>query len=244
MIHQMFKNHRKTKLRRKWASLFGFTAAQTHTERHNELSYLAALNEFKRCHDINIPLYPFGAAANSSLLYVVARALSSYSFDHVLELGCGQTSFLIDAIRKQFQREFNVTSLEENGFWQKQIQDQIDYSITHSDLTHQQINHRNVSFYSGLESHQQKRFDFILVDGPIGTPEYSRYGSLHFIEHNLADDFVIVFDDAHRLGELQTVREALQLLDKKGHKYKVSQLQALKHQVVIASPKYEGACYF
>ena len=50
------------------------------------------------------------------------------------------------------------------------------------------------------------------------------------------DEFVVIFDDAERRGEIQTIAKALKLLDARGVKYGVHLTRSINSQFLIATP--------
>ncbi|MEZ4871817.1 MAG: hypothetical protein R2827_06130 [Bdellovibrionales bacterium] len=236
--------HLRRKLRIKLLKIFGLPSAQMIAEKHTEQLCFATVNELKRIHNINIPLYPFRGAANSSLMYLIMRALTSYDFKNVIEFGCGQSTYIFDAILKIKQNKFEMTSFENNEFWQKQVQEKVDTPVTLAPLIQTQVLDQTVQFYDYKSKIGKEKFDFILVDGPYGVKNYSRYGSLNVILENLADDYVIIFDDAERWGEKQSYLSTVEQLRKKGLKFHTRLLEADKHQFIIASEKYRGVCHY
>ena len=84
----------------------------------------------------------------------------------------------------------------------------------------------------------------LLVDGPRGRRRHSRRAALEFIEGRLGDEFVIVFDDAERRGELDTIAEALKLLDARGTDYSTTLVRSVNSQFVIATRGMRAASFF
>ena len=67
--------------------------------------------------------------------------------------------------------------------------------------------------YSGVTPIE---FDLALIDGPRGVDQYSRVGCVETIRSNCRNEFVIVFDDSNRAGEVQTISVVGQILRSKG----------------------------
>src|SRR3546814_16016062 len=44
-------------------------------------------------------------------------------------------------------------------------------------------------------------------DGPQGSARNSRWGALEILERSLADEFIVIFDDAERRGEQEPAME-------------------------------------
>lgn len=61
---------------------------------HCEAAYHRTVMDALTRAGIGVPLYPFGSAANASLLYVITRAVLTLPISSVCELGAGQTTIL------------------------------------------------------------------------------------------------------------------------------------------------------
>lgn len=184
--------------------------------------------------------YPIRGAANYSLLYLILRLLSEFRFQSVLELGCGQSTILIDRIRQQ-KTTFSATSIEHDPFWSQEIQAEVTHTIQTIPLKKQVINRRTTSFYD--VGHLKGPYDLIIVDGPNGTPRRSRWGALEIIEHLLADDFVLLFDDAERRGERDTIAACRRLLTRRNVNFIQRRTKAKKWQHILCSPTFKRATY-
>ena len=79
----------------------------------------------------------------------------------------------------------------------------------------------------------------IIIDGPIGFKKnYPRTNIIDLLPQNLAEDFVIVLDDAERIGEKNTAKLIFEKLDACNIKYKKSYKAGLKTQLLITSENY------
>ena len=85
-----------------------------------------------------------------------------------------------------------------------------------------------------------KKFDLIIVDGPVGGGKnLPRSNIIDLIPNNLAEDFVIIIDDSEREGEQKTIAKIKQKLNECNIKYSVSERRALKGQTIIMSTSRE-----
>jgi hypothetical protein len=50
----------------------------------------------------------------------------------------------------------------------------------------------------------QKNFDLVVVDGPVGTKRYSRYGIVEHIPEWLSKDWAVIWDDLDRPADLES----------------------------------------
>jgi hypothetical protein len=233
---------RLQRLRERVLAATGLASSHQAFLHHSEAAYHRTVVDTLRHAGIGVPLYPFGAAANASLLYLVTRAVLTLPISAICELGSGQTTILLNhltAIRPNLE----ITTLEENEFWAMSIQAQVRHSIASVPLTTMKVRGRATRFYE-LARLPDRRYDFLVIDGPVGEPRFSRWGSLDLIDRCLADDFLIVFDDAERDGERDTCEEAIRLLQGKGIEIHVALVEAQKSQMTIASRGFRAACYF
>jgi hypothetical protein len=122
--------------------------------------------------------YPVGAAANHGLLYAVLRTVSECQVSDVLELGAGQTTLLLDNIRRSKDRPFEVRTIEHDARWAEQVGQICDHEVRIVPLIESEIDGRTIRCYDAERvASQAERFDLMVVDGPIGPP-FNRLGAL------------------------------------------------------------------
>lgn len=148
------------------------------------------------------PLYPTGAGANYGLFYLILRIITENPVTRVLDIGAGQSTLLLDALSKKYG--LDVVTLETDADWASRIGERVSHKVCHSPLTARTIHGVDVQGYADLSGIDGK-FDLILVDAPIGTKRHSRWAALEVIDAFRADDGVIIFDDAERRGERDTI---------------------------------------
>jgi len=207
--------------------------------------YFQAFLDLKASLGITKPFFPFGGAANSSLLYLIARAVTSLPITSVCEFGAGQSTLLLDALATD--REITVDTFEQREFWAVDVRAQLQHPervrVHHSELTAQSVRGQSALFYD-IAPISDRRFDLLIVDGPSGTRQRSRWGSLLALHANLADEFLLFFDDAERPGEMETCAEAVKVLEEQGIKAYVETIEACKSQFVVATERYRAACFY
>lgn len=185
-----------------------------------ELYYRNLLNDAAERSGNRLPvLYPVGAAANYSLLYVIYRAVTDLEIKSVLELGAGQTTLLLDALSKT--KKIEVATIETDITWANHIGQKVNHTVHYTQLVDKEIQGKVAPMYKDLTFMQGRRFDLIIVDGPVGSPRHSRRLALEIVEQYGSDDVVVVFDDAERIGEQDTISEyARSLASKEGIEYR------------------------
>src|SRR6056297_1002148 len=191
---------------------------------------------------IERPIHAVGAAANYSYLYLLIRAATELPMQRVLELGCGQSTLLLDALAGL--EEFDVVSLEHEAAWAERIAVQCDRTrVLEAPLVQHRTENRTAPVHDP-EVFDGSDIDVLLVDGPQKSKRFSRWGALHWIERMPCDDFLIVFDDAERRGELDTIEQALKHLDARNVAYTATRIRSVKTQFVIAGGAMLPAVYF
>ncbi len=182
------------------------------------------------------PLYPFGSAANASLLYLLFRLLEEFPGRDVLELGAGQSTVLLDALAAA-GRAHRLTTLEHDPAWAAAVGAKVRHEIVLAPLVRTIVGGIETDCYSTAP---EGRFDIVLVDGPVGTLRHARRGALPLLDRVLGAEFVVLFDDAERPGEQQTIEAFLARHPEAGHRF----VHAMKCQCLVFTPAYRAvACY-
>jgi hypothetical protein len=182
------------------------------------------------------PLYPVGSAANAGLLYAVFRLAEEFPGLAWLELGAGQSTILIDAL-VDAGRIGTALTLEHDPGWAARIGTRVDHEVEAAPLRRAEVQGIAAETYYVTPA---RRYDVVLVDGPIGTPRRSRWGALKLLETALADDFIVIFDDAERPGERETIARFLAMQPAAGHVF----IHAMKSQCLVFSPKYRAVASY
>ena len=188
------------------------------------------------------PFYPLRSAATYSYLYLLLRAAQELPELRILELGAGQSTRLLDRLARQFP--LTCTTLEHDADWQQRLQGQVDGTVLHAPLVETRIFGTERPAYDRSVLAPGQRFNTLLVDGPRSSRRRSRWGCLQFIEESLEPEFLIIFDDAERPGELDTIAAALKMLDAKGCVYRTNLVRSVNSQFLIATEPFAGALQF
>jgi hypothetical protein len=184
--------------RRKMRLLFSITGSLL----TKEILYQGILTQAMAANGVApVPFYPIKAAANYTLLYLMFRLLTDTGLSRVMEFGAGQSTLLTDAVSK-VRPGIEAVTFESDPVWAKLIGDRVSHPVLHKTVIPQSA--AQPERYADLDGIEGKKFDLVLVDGPLGTPRNSRASSLDVLASHLADEFVVVFDDAERVGEQDT----------------------------------------
>lgn len=191
---------------------------------------------------VDEPFYPLRSAAGYSYLYLLIRMVQDLPVERILELGCGQSTILLDRLSRQ--RALECVSLEHDREWLERISMRVDGRLIHAPLVSKTVMGRATRGYDTSALAGERDFDVLLVDGPRGSRRRSRWGCLELIESCLGDDFLIIFDDAERRGELDTIAAAVKLLDSRGRRYGSRLVRSVNSQFLVAGGRFTPALYF
>ena len=219
----------------KWLGVPALTVARTlqYPSRMygNELLYERMFAHALERFGLENRYYGTGGAASYSLMYLLLRVITELPVKSVVEMGCGQSSLLLDALQKV--RPFAVTSLEDDPDWAERIQGQVAHQVMHAQLVERRIRGRKTSTYD-VDLAASGPCDLLLVDGPQQRGRRCRWGALEWVEQGLGDNFVLLFDDAERRGELDTIEEALKILRGQGRVFRTRFFYSTKWQFAVA----------
>lgn len=157
-------------------------------------------------------------AVSYIVLYVLYRVLNEFRPKNILECGLGQSSKLtaqyVEANGGQ------LTICEDSKDWASFFKKSFPIADKYIHLLGLEmvevVKPYESRTYVGFDNViKGKKFDFIIVDGPLGSPRYSRPELLDVVD-NLAQSFVIMLDDVNREGEQDTWNLLKTKLVKKG----------------------------
>lgn len=195
----------------------------------------------------NKPLNVGRWAANYSFLYILFRTLNEIKPENILELGLGETTKMIQAYKERHNQHAFCCSIEQSRKW---IEQKRRNGISSQSIEIKQVNVKQIHV-KGFESlaydelpkalrNTRKKFDLVIIDGPWGSDNYSRYNIIELVaEKLLNEDFIIIFDDVDRIGEQQTLDDLQLALKENAYHFTIGFLYGAKSQAIIASEKYE-----
>ena len=184
----------------------------------------------------------YGWAANYSFIYLLFRILDKTNPKNILEFGLGQTT----KVTSQYVAHKNLSALlnvcEHSQEWidiyKTELLQNERIKINHLELDCFEYEGQENDKYKDLLSLvQNQKFDLIIIDGPIGGGKnFPRSNIVDLVKnHNLADDFVIIFDDAERAGEQFTITKTKEELNNQNIEFAEFERMALKTQHVLTS---------
>lgn len=194
-------------------------------------------------------LLPVGGAADYKILYLIARLLVDHGIHDIIEFGAGQSSILLSGFAKHSGAR--VVTIEHDAAWAERVASRTQapsHQVIHCPLTQQRSTEQgNCAWYdlsnAGILGRQ--RFELLIVDGPVGLPRYSRMGIVDRFSELHADEWVVLWDDLHRVGEMQTFALFLNRLRDSGVQHRHVVVNGIKRIGIIYTRKFESvASYF
>jgi hypothetical protein len=183
-------------------------------------------------------------SASFSLLYVLLSVLRSGDFPSILEIGVGHTTQLIASYTLAVETRRSV-HLEHDATWLSEtLPASPRVTALHSPLGSTSIGSRSIDWYQCEPP--AERFSLVLVDGPPAasrSTRHNRRGVANWLPAILADEFVLVIDDATRVGERQLVLDVERSLAAAGITYLRAEFTGATSQILFATPGYRFAYY-
>lgn len=180
-----------------------------------------------------------GAALDYGALYTMYRILDSVHPKNILEFGLGQSSKMIYQYANHYDNAKAITYEHDEewiSFFKGIVKDQYPINVYKTEL--QEIEYKGCKTLSYRDNCNEligNKFDFISVDGPFGSNNYSRPQILNLIPDCLEKTFCIMIDDVQRNGEQETITEIEKILDDGKIDYLKRVYCSMKRHVVICS---------
>ena len=194
---------------------------------------------------IDDEFYPVRGAANHGLLYLLARVFREFEIESVLEFGAGQSTILFDLMRKTLSPDIRICTIEHEEPWAEMIGKRVDHEIVCAPLAG-----TGTSWGSGFYDASkvpQERFNLLLVDGPqsfAGRDRLARNGFADLFMSRLANDFIVIVDDAERPGERKLVKRIRETLHDAQIDFREGEALALSRQKLFCGGALYAAAYF
>lgn len=189
---------------------------------------------------VNESVSPGRSAIGYPVFYLLYRILNDTNPRSILEFGLGQSSNLFSRYAAK-DAGSSVITVEHDQAW-------IDFYAssrpTPSNMRLEMLELKNIN-YKGRETLSmkdvtvlagQQKFDLIFVDGPFGSPHYSRSQVLELLPANISpDNFCIVLDDYDRDGEKETGNEVERILRENNIPFHKGVYRGMKDVVLYCS---------
>lgn len=192
----------------------------------------------------DLPLNIGRWAGNYSFFYVLNRILSDYKPKQIIEFGLGESSKFVSTFLDNYLLDSEHLIIEQDSNWKDIFQSKFALStrssITVLPLVKKKYKECEYNGYDRIESFINSKFDLYIIDGPFGSPNYSRFDVFSLVEKlTKEDEFIIMMDDYDRQGEKETVKELLQHLKDKGFSVFTSTYSGVKSVTVLVTEKYK-----
>ena len=175
--------------------------------------------------DSKFAISPGRWAVGYNYLYIAFRVLDEIRPQSILEFGMGQSTKLISQYVNNVGKSTYHICVEENKSWAEIFGQRFDVSNSDIKVIDTVMEHypdnkapivRRFDKAKLSDAIYAKKFDFISIDGPIGSNKDSRALSrsdiLDYIPECLSSSFVIIMDDYERDEERNTSREIRRVL--------------------------------
>lgn len=194
----------------------------------------------------NLAVSPGRWAANYSFFYILVRILSDYKPKRIIEFGLGESSKIVSSFLNNELIDSTHLIIEQDEVWIDAFQSRFKLSskseMLHLPLEVKTVKEYPVRSYDNIQNIVKETFDLYIVDGPNGSPNFSRYDICLVAETlTLNDEFIIIIDDYDRQGEVETVSDLLSQLTSKGIKTHTAVYTGNKSQMIIVTDKYRFA---
>jgi hypothetical protein len=175
-------------------------------------------------------------------LYILYRILSEARPERILELGLGESSRLTHQYRT-FYPDTQLTIVEQDCAWRDtfcrtvfDVGDAVRVLPLKTTGCGRSLHHAYEGLLAAVEG---EPYDLVVIDGPWGSRRKSRDQIVELIDAGgLAGRFVLLFDDAERRGEKETIRRTEAALKKLGKPYVKGFYRGAKESCVICSADY------
>jgi len=182
-----------------------------------------------------------GWAMDNAALYTVFRILNDTRPKRTLEFGLGQSSKMTHQYAAYYP-DTKVTTIEHDEAWRdfflKGLPAGLAPDIQIHELEKRTLFGVETLTYAGLEAVIQKKYDFVMVDGPFGSARYSRSQIIDIVKNGLPETFVILIDDTERSGEQETLRALTEVLSEQNRRFECRHFpgDTTKWHSIICSP--------
>jgi hypothetical protein len=192
----------------------------------------------------NLPLNIGRWAGNYSFFYVLNRIMNDYQPKKIIEFGLGESSKFVSTYLDYHLLDSEHLIIEQDNNWKIIFENKFKLSARSSIqvLPLFKKNHKGFDYngYENIENVVNSKFDLYIIDGPFGSPNYSRFDIVTLAEKlRSGDEFIIIIDDFDRNGEQETARELFSLFERKNLKIYSQVYKGEKSVKVLGTEKYK-----
>jgi hypothetical protein len=192
----------------------------------------------------NLPLNIGRWAGSYPFFYVLNRILKEYQPKKILEFGLGESSKFISTYLQHHLLESEHIIIEQDSNWKLSFETNFVLSsrsnVYELPLIKKKYKEFEYNGYENIENTIATKFDVYIIDGPFGSPNYSRFDIVALADIlSSEDEFILIMDDYNRNGEKETVEVLLSLLKSKNVNIYTAKYSGVKSLFVIATEKYK-----
>lgn len=181
---------------------------------------------------------PGRMAVDYGFLYTLYSVLNSMKPKAIIEFGLGQSSKMVHQYANYFH--VNAITYEHDSDWMSFFNEGKDgeYDITACLTELETIEYKGYETLTYKDIDKKlagKKFDFVVVDGPFGSPHYSRSEIVGIAKDNLKERFCILIDDTGRVGEKEIILEIVDVLESNHIDFYMCTYESLKNHTLICS---------
>jgi len=234
-------------IRRTFRTLNSLLADHRHINPSMEIVYRELFLRELRSIGLDDEYYPVGSAASHGFLYFLARTLRNLPVSRILELGAGQTTLLIDRVKRQLALDYEVETIEHDEQWAAEHQAAVQHPVIRAPLSPRTVEGHRIDYYSHPLLETGPPIDLLLVDGPPAHQrriQFNRLGALDIVKTRLGADFIIAIDDSQRNGEQLLVERVRAVLEERGVAFRSGTIVAARKLTVIAGGRLLKASFY
>ena len=182
-------------------------------------------------------------AGNYAFFYLLNRIMHDARPERILEFGLGESSKFISVCLENNLKKGSHHIIEQSDEWLSDFSSKFKlgtYStVTICPLVQKNIFGFEVNCYNLLENQIQEKYDLYLIDGPFGSPRFSRFDAIMLAEKlTVSDEFIMIVDDSNRQGEKDTINELCKLFKNKNIKIYQQIFKGEKQTWIVTTQKY------
>ncbi|OOV18376.1 hypothetical protein [Flavobacterium sp. LM4] len=182
-------------------------------------------------------------AGNYPFFYLLNRIMHDAKPERILEFGLGESSKFISVCLENNLKRGIHQIIEQSDEWNSDFNSKFKLSsfsdVAVCPIKQKTINGFEVNCYDLLENHIHEKYDLYLIDGPFGSPRFSRYDVIMLAEKLTAsDEFIMIVDDSNRQGEKDTINELCKLFKNKNIKIYQQVFHGEKQTWIVTTQKY------
>lgn len=175
-------------------------------------------------------------------LYAMYRVLNEARPKRILELGLGQSTKMISQYAAATEGVEHII-VESDPNWIDFFKQSVELSKTSKivQLEYEMTAYKEAKYvrvFKGFKDlFMRGNFDFISLDAPYSADmkQYARIDILSILPEGLSDNFVIMMDDCHRIGEARTLIEIEKVLQENRLPYKRGNYSGIKDCVLLCA---------